>query len=109
VTTRARDPEHPILREAWKHEVVGFQYDGLAQEPYLDLLLRHAETKAVRRLRFYSPSDISITGPHMNWGLAISDVRQRQMEGIGVHVYNFENSPGPAQFYARDVIDATEV
>jgi hypothetical protein len=43
----------------------------------------------------------------MNWGLAIADARQRQMEGIGVQVYNFENSQGPAEFYARDVIDVT--
>jgi hypothetical protein len=108
MTTRARNPDHPILREAWKHEVVGFHYDGLAEEPYLDLVLRHAETKVIRRLRFFSPTEISISGPHMNWGLAIADVRQRQMERIGVEVYNFENSQGPAEFYARDVADVSE-
>jgi hypothetical protein len=108
MTPRSTDPDHPILQEAWKHELVGFQYDGLADEPYLDLVLRHAETKAIRRLRFLSPSEISINGPRMNWGLAIADVRRRQMQDIGVEVYNFENSPGFAQLYARDVVDVTE-
>jgi hypothetical protein len=70
-------------------------------------VLRHAETKAIRRLRFLSPREISLSAPHMNWGLAIAAVRQRQMEGIGVEVYNFENSQGSAEYYARDVIDVT--
>lgn len=39
----------------------------------------------------------------MNWGLAIRDVRARQMEGIGAEVYNFENDEGPVEFFARDV------
>jgi hypothetical protein len=108
MTSVSRSPEHPVLEDAWKHELVGFHYDGLADEPYIDLVLRHAETKAIRRLRFLSPREISLNGPHMNWGLAIADVRQRQMGGIGVEVYNFENSQGSAEFYARDVIDVTE-
>jgi hypothetical protein len=105
---QARDPEHSILREAWKHELVGFNYNGLAEEPYIDLVLRHAESKVIRRLRFFSPQELSISSLQMNWGLAIADVRQRQMQGIGVRVFNFENGPGPAEFYAREVIDATE-
>ena len=44
----------------------------------------------------------------MNWGLAIRDVRARQMEGIGVEVYNFENSEAPIEFFARDVTEAPE-
>jgi hypothetical protein len=105
MTTPPGDPDHPILGEAWKHEVVGFHYDGLAEEPYLDLVLRHAETKAIRKLRFFSPREIRISDPRMNWGLAIADVRRRQMEGIGVEVYTFENSEGTAELYARDVAE----
>jgi hypothetical protein len=103
-----RDPDHPILPEAWKHELVGFRYDGLSGEPFLDLVLRHADTRAIRRLRFFSPADLRIGQPHMNWGLAIVDVRARQMEGIGVEVYNFENSEAPIEFFARDVTEAPE-
>lgn len=105
MAAHARDPDHPILAEAWKHELVGFHYDGLADEAFLDLVLRHAETKAVRRLRFFSPADLRIRNPLMNWGLAIRDVRARQMEGIGVEVYNFENDEGPVEFFARDVAE----
>lgn len=64
---RERDPDHPVLPEEWKHEVVGFHYERLAEEPFLDLVLRHVETKTIRRLRFLSPRDIRIEGPCMNW------------------------------------------
>jgi hypothetical protein len=109
MTLKAEDPSHPILREAHKHEIVGYHYDGLAEEPYLDLVLRHTETKAIRRLRFYSPRDVSISEPYMNSGMAIADVHHRQMERTRVRVFNFEASSGMAQFYARDVIDATDL
>lgn len=103
-----RDPDHPVLPQAWKHELVGFHYDGLAEEPFLDLVLRHAETSVVRRLRFLSPTELRIGQPHMNWGLALRDVRARQMEGVGVEVYNFENSQAPIEFFARDVAEVEE-
>lgn len=100
-----RDPPHPILQEVWKHEVVGFQYVGLADEPYLDLVLRHVETQVVRSLRFFSPTQVRIRDSGMNWGLAIDDIRARQMQGIGVRVYNFEADEGPVELLARDVVE----
>jgi hypothetical protein len=103
-----RDPDHPILLDAWKHELVGFHYDGLAEEPFIDLVLRHADTGVIRRLRFFSPTDLRIGSPRMNWGLAIRDVSARQMEGIGVEVYNFENSDAPIEFFARAVLEVVE-
>ncbi len=104
---RTRAPDHPILKDAWRHEVVGVHYDGLADEPYLDLVLRHADSKMLRRLRFFSPQQVRISGfPNMTWGLAISDVSSRGMEGIGVEVYDFESSgPSAAELYARDVVE----
>jgi len=105
MTTRQRDPDHPVLQQAWRHEVVGFTFDGLAEEPYLDLVLRHSDTKVIRRLRFFSPTEIRISGPSMNWGIAIADVRARQLEGLGVEVYNFEGSEAPIEFSARDVVE----
>lgn len=108
MTARSRDPDHPILPEAWKHELVGFHYDGMSDEPFLDLVLRHADTRAIRRLRFFSPTELRIGQPRMNWGLAIRDVRARQMEGIGVEVYNFENSEASIEFVARDVAELVE-
>jgi hypothetical protein len=110
MTRREGDPDHPILPEARKHEIVGFHYDGLADEPYLDLELRHAETKAIRRLRFFSPSGVNIKGvpPVLDGGLVVADVRQRQLWLTGVRVYSFEPCPDTFEFWARDVVDATE-
>lgn len=105
MANRPRDPDHPVLQEAWKHEVVGFQYVGLAEEPYLDLLLRHADTRAIRRLRYFSPTQVRIRDTGMNWGLGIADIRARQLQGIGVEVYNFEADEGPVEFLARDVVE----
>jgi hypothetical protein len=33
MTSPSRNPEHPVLKDVWKHELVGFHYDGLADEP----------------------------------------------------------------------------
>src|SRR5437764_10027173 len=99
------DPDHPILDQPWTYEIIGLNYQRPAgAEPYLDLTLQR--DKAVRRLRFYSPSDIRVTrGFPSSSGLCILDVSGRQLEGIGVKVANFENSSGCPEFFARDVSD----
>jgi hypothetical protein len=102
------DPDHPILRDVRLHEVVGLCWDRTAEEPFLDLTLRHTQTSEVKRLRFWSPRDIHVD-PDIaayQYGLTIADVRTRQLEGIGVEVYNFEGF-GDIRFFARDVVDVT--
>jgi len=41
----------------------------------------------------------------MNWGLAIADIRARQLQGIGVELHNFEADEGPMELLARDVVE----
>ena len=98
-----RDPEHPVLREAWKHDVVGFHWNRVDDDSCVDLIVRHAETGSVKRLRFVGARDVSFSDAPMSWGLEILDVRSRQLEGISVQVSNFENAPSQVTLLARDV------
>jgi hypothetical protein len=100
------DPTHPILPESHKYEIVGLRLEldpVEAAEPYLDLTVRRGADRRV--LRFWSPVDLRIEegGPRMTHGLAILDVRSRQLEGIGVRVDDFEGSSGSVRFSARAV------
>ena len=105
-----RDPDHPILPDAWKWEIVGMrvELDPLDEaEPYLDLTVRRGGGRQV--LRFWSPRDLRIAegGPRMTHGMAILDVRARGLEGIGVRVDDFEADS--VRVVARSVVrqDAT--
>ena len=60
---------------------------------------------AIRRLRFFSPTQVRIRDAGMNWGLAIADIRARQLQGIGVELHNFEADEGPMELLARDVVE----
>lgn len=104
---RTSDPEHPILPESSKYDVVGFQWDRTGDEPHALLVLQHSETSEVRRLRFLGVKDVVFHDAGFTSGLTIFDVRGRQLEGIGVHVYNIENSPDQVTLWARDVEDVT--
>lgn len=105
MTGTQTDPDHPILREAWKHEVIGFRWHRIGDDPGVDLVLQHAETKVLKRLRFVGAREVVFSDTGMNWGLEILDVSARQLEGVRVHVHNFETSPGPVELYARDVAE----
>lgn len=105
------DPDHPILPEAWRHEVVGFRLDRIPEdgtEAYLDLTLMREGRR--RRLRFWSPRDIQIErgGPCITFGLVISDLQSRGLEDVGVRVDDFEASQGAVRFVARAVEDLDE-
>jgi len=108
--TRKMDPDHPILPDAWKHEIVSFHSAGDGDERYVDVALRHRETKVVTCLRFLGVRDVSFSDAPMSHGLEILDVRGRQLEGVAVQVSNFENAPDQVRLLARDVlkIDRTE-
>jgi hypothetical protein len=101
-----QDPEHPILSEAWRYEIVGFRLERAPAdggEPFLDLTLMYANSR--RTLRFWSPNDVEIErgGPRMTSGLVIKDLRARGLEDVGVRVDDFEASAGSVSFVARAV------
>jgi hypothetical protein len=97
------DPDHPILSDAWKHEVVSFHCEGEVDERHVDLGLRHRETNVVTWLRFLGVKDVYFSGAPVSHGLEITDVRGRQLEGVTVQLSNFENSPDQVRLLARDV------
>lgn len=101
------DPHHPIIERPWEFEIGDFRYfsgrDGT--EAFIDLILVNGPE--VRRLRFWSPRDLAIERgfPLATHGMVILDVSARQLDGIRVHVADFEASEGSIEFWARDVID----
>jgi len=108
MTNKPQDPQHPILAEAWKHEVVDFRWGSIAEDAFVELVLKHVESGCIRRLRFLGARDVVFSDAPMNWGLDILDVSGRQLEGFAVQVSNFENSEGQVRLLARDVVDVTE-
>ena len=100
-----KDADHAIITRPWEFELIEFCYqrpnDG--GEPYVDLVFQKAKEK--RRLRFFSPRDIHISGgpSPSSIGLTILDIRNRQMDGLGIRVESYEASNGAPQFWARTV------
>jgi len=99
---------HPIIDQPWQFSIAEFHYHvGLdGEDSFIDLtLLRGTET---RRLRFSSPVGFSVEEglfPQPTHGMQILDVRDRQLDGIGVEVSDFESSHGAIRFMARTVVD----
>ncbi|MDH3594621.1 MAG: hypothetical protein OEU09_06730 [Rhodospirillales bacterium] len=103
-----RDPDHPIIDDPWTYDILGFNYQVDKEDPgksFIDLTLE--KEGVVRRLRFHGPTNLEIEAgfPIPTRGMAILDVRARQLEGIGVEVSDFENSTGSVTFLARAVVD----
>ncbi len=106
--THGRDPVHPVNRGIHEYEITRLDYHHNPEdrrEDYLDLVLRRGDS--VRRLRFLGPTCLRIEDdfPSPTHGMVILDIRQRQWEGVGVEVDDFENCPGSVTFCARDVLD----
>lgn len=106
---REDTPDHPVLASPWQFRIVALSVyadpDSLDTACLtLDLTLtRGAET---RRLRFRGVQDLVIEKGFPNSsGLRILDVREDQLEGIGVRVANFEPIGGCPEFWARDVTE----
>ena len=101
----AREPDHAILQQPWEYRIAELRYvaetsDG---EGFIDMTL--SKGTDLRRLRFSSPRGFSVDEgfePANYIGLQIVDVSSRQLEGIGVEVSSFENTPG-LRFLARAV------
>jgi hypothetical protein len=104
----ASDKDHPILRDAWRYEIVGVNLELAPldeSEPFLDLTVRRGQDR--RTLRFFSPRSIEIEeGGPVSGGLKIVDVSGRGLDGVGVRVDDFEATPGSLRFWARDVTSA---
>jgi hypothetical protein len=103
-----RDPDHPIIQKPWTYEIILFSYSNDPRNyknSFIDLSLQRDDE--IRRLRFLAPQDLKIEPgfPHTTGGMAILDVRERQLDGLGVRVADFEASWGAVTFWARDVID----
>jgi hypothetical protein len=101
-----RDPDHTILPEAWRWEIIGLNIQLAPKdesEPYLDLTLRRGLEQ--RRLRFWSPQQLVVEegGPANTSGLSIQDVSARGLDRIGVRVDDLEGSHGAVRFWARAV------
>ena len=104
------DPDHPILPEPWRWELVEFTYrrdpaDWRAS--YIDLVL--ARDGVERRLRFFAPREVELSrGMPNSSGLYIQNVSRRQMEGVGVRVGTFEGDWCVPSFWAASVVEVAE-
>jgi hypothetical protein len=96
------DPDHPILPEPWRWELLEFTYRCNPtdwRESYVD----------ERRLRFLAPQEVEVSRglPHSS-GLCILDVSGRQLDGLRVRVASLEQSYGTPSFWAAQVVEVTE-
>ena len=104
------DPVHPILADPWTWQLVEFTYHyEIAdwRDSYIDMAFTDGE--AFRRLRFFAPQDLRISGFPSAVGMTILDVRHHQLEGIGVRVDCFEQSSNTPTFWASHVVELDEV
>ncbi len=101
-----REPDHPVLAEPWKYDIVGLEYHADPDTPKEDcLILALRREGATRRLRFTGVRNLRLEEgfPGRTGGLCITDISARGWEDCGVEVDDFENSGGGIYFYARDV------
>ncbi|HEY2378060.1 MAG TPA: hypothetical protein VGH98_18945 [Gemmatimonadaceae bacterium] len=100
------DPDHPVLSDAWRYEIVGLRLELKPEnsaEPFLDLTVDLDGSR--RTLRFFSPQSIEIEeGGPVSGGLKILDVSERQLDRLGVRVDDYEGRSGSLRFWARDVV-----
>jgi hypothetical protein len=104
------DPDHPILPDPFRWELLEFTYRRNPhdwRESYIDMVFTRDDE--VRRLRFFAPQDLEMSrGLPNSSGLCILDVSSRQLDGLAVRVANFEQSYGAPWFWAARVVEAAE-
>jgi hypothetical protein len=105
---RDGDLDHPIIDRPWTYAIAELCYSRDVDDPQsarVDLTLLRDNT--IRRLRFLGVQRLSIEEgfPMCTSGLCILDASRRQLEGLAVHVSDFEASGGRVDFWAREVID----
>jgi hypothetical protein len=110
VATFDGDPDHPILRDPWAWELREFTYrrdPADWHESHIDIVFERGGV--VRRLRFFAPQQVRISeGLPNTLGMVILDVRGRQLDGLGVRVANYEQSPGGPEFWAARVVEVID-
>jgi len=101
------DPDHPIIEAPWTYSVTDLHYHRSVDDPddsWINVVLQKDDV--IRRLRFDRPRNVSIEKGFPECpGLYIADVSDRQLEGLTVHVGDYENNSGGIEFWAADVID----
>lgn len=104
------DPDHSILPEPFRWELIEFTYRHEPadwRQSYVDLVLERDGVQ--RRFRFFGPQEIELTrGVPNSSGLYIQDVSGRQMEGVGVRVGSFEPDWCVPSFWAASVVEVTD-
>lgn len=103
---------HPVLKNPWEYEIVGFSYRRdmqATQESTLELTL--AKDGITKKLRFTDPRDIKVEPPFPNVGgpsdIYIADISERGWEGIAIEVGGVEQD-ARISFCARDVFKIDE-
>jgi hypothetical protein len=105
-----RSPTLPIVDQPSAYDVVEFHLHALEGEPCLDLTLVHRDSRARRRLRFFSPREGKYWfGPAPTPCPFFYDVSARGIEGRNVLVADEEEvAAGPLSFWARAVAEVGE-
>jgi hypothetical protein len=110
VTDFDGDPDHPILPDPWRWELLEFTFRRDVadwRESYIDMVFGRDGVE--RRLRFLAPQDLELSkGLPNSFGMCILDVSRRQLEGLSVRVANFEQSYGAPSFWAARVVEVTD-
>ena len=101
---------HSIITRPHEYEVTYFGYQTNKEDyrnSYIDIHFKKGNE--VRKLRFLQPTELEVEkGFNGNvCGMEILDIRERQLDGIGVKVRNFEQDAG-VTFLAREVKELVE-
>ena len=103
-----KDGDHPIVKHPWEYKLIEFCYrrpDNDRESRTSTSCCKKGSEK--RRLRVFSPRDIHISGSSLPSpsGLTITEIRNRQMEGLGIRVESHEGLNASPEFWARGVVE----
>ena len=97
------DPHHPLFEGLGRAEVRSFRFERGAgsRDAAIELVLRSGVTD--RTFRFSGVSDLRLGGgfPEIGW-LQVHDIIGRQLDGLGIHVSDGEQSDA-IEFWASGV------
>ena len=101
---------HPIINKPHRYKVIYFAYkidNDDYKNTYIDIHFK--KNNEIKKLRFFQPVELEIDKGFSGSisGMEILDIREQQLEDIGVKVGNFEQDSG-VTFMAREVIEINE-
>ena len=104
------DKFHPAINRPHEYEIayLGYQLDQEDfRNSYIDIHFKKGNE--IKKLRFFQPTELEIEkGFNGNiCGMEILDIRDYQLDGVGVKVRNFEQDAG-VTFMAREVKELNE-